>query len=195
MSTSGTSAAARVIRVSALVLQWDEAMLMVRKRGTTAYMLPGGKPEPGELPIDTIIREVEEELGLHITRAELEELGTFTASAANEAGHRVVGDVFVHRGMPEGFDFDGIRPQAEIESLRWFAPDALPDDSPDLSIAPLTRLGVVPALAHRSAASASIATTPTAAEAAVTTAPPASPSHTSRAPAAPASSHAPASPA
>lgn len=33
------------IRVSALVLRVDGAMLMVRKRGTTAFMLPGGKPE------------------------------------------------------------------------------------------------------------------------------------------------------
>ncbi|GAA4517079.1 NUDIX hydrolase [Brevibacterium yomogidense] len=139
------------IRVSALVLLRDDAMLMVRKRGTTAYMLPGGKPEAGETPVDTIIREVAEELGLRVARADLEELGTFEAPAANEAGHRVCGDVFVHRGMPAGFDFDGIAPQAEIESVAWFAPDALPDDSPGLTIAPLTRHAVVPALTLRTA--------------------------------------------
>lgn len=137
------------IRVSALVLQRGSSLLMVRKRGTTAYMLPGGKPEPGESPIDTIIREVAEELGLAVTRADLEELGTFDAPAANEAGHRVHGDVFIHRGMPADFDFDGITPQAEIESLAWFSPEALPDDTTDLTIAPLTRHGVLPALALR----------------------------------------------
>ena len=92
------------------MLRRDDTMLMVRKRGTTAYMLPGGKPEPGEAPIDTIIREVDEELGLPLTREDLEELGTFEAPAANEADHQVIGEVFVHRGMPDGFDFDDIRP-------------------------------------------------------------------------------------
>lgn len=151
MSTPERDPGIPSIRVSALVLLRDDAMLMVRKRGTTAYMLPGGKPEAGETPVDTIIREVAEELGLRVARADLEELGTFEAPAANEAGHRVCGDVFVHRGMPAGFDFDGIAPQAEIESVAWFAPDALPDDSPGLTIAPLTRHAVVPALTLRTA--------------------------------------------
>lgn len=149
MSISEHDRGSPSIRVSALVLRRGDAMLMVRKRGTTAFMLPGGKPEPGERPVDTIIREVAEELGLLITSADLEELGTFDALAANEAGHRVYGDVFLHRGVPADFDFDGITPQAEIESLAWFSPDALPDDSPELTIAPLTRDGVVPALALR----------------------------------------------
>ena len=140
----------RTILVSALVLRRGGTMLMVRKRGTVAYMLPGGKPEPGEAPIDTIIREVDEELGLPLNREDLEELGTFEAPAANEADHQVIGDVFVHRGMPEGFDFDDIQPQAEIDSVAWFDPDALPEDSAAFAIAPLTRARVVPALVrHR----------------------------------------------
>lgn len=143
-----TRSSIQTIRVSALVLRRGDAMLMVRKRGTTAYMLPGGKPEAGEAPIDTIIREVDEELGLPLTRDDLEELGTFEAPAANEADHQVIGDVFVHRGMPEGFDFDDIQPQAEIDSVAWFVPDALPEDSAALTIAPLTRAQVVPALAR-----------------------------------------------
>lgn len=144
----GDRTAIRTIRVSALVLRRGDAMLMVRKRGTAAYMLPGGKPEPGEAPIDTIIREVDEELGLPLASEDLEELGTFEAPAANEADHLVIGEVFIHRGMPEGFDFDEIRPKAEIDSVAWFVPDALPEDSAALTIAPLTRAQVVPALAR-----------------------------------------------
>src|SRR5690606_11410667 len=100
----------REIRVSALVLRWRGTMLMVRKRGTAAFMLPGGKPEPGESALETVLREVREELDLHLDPADLEELGTFTASAANEADHRVVGDVFVHRGLPDDFDVASIEP-------------------------------------------------------------------------------------
>lgn len=139
------------IRVSALVLRVDGAMLMVRKRGTTAFMLPGGKPEPGETPLQTIIREVREELDLTLDPADLDELGTFTANAANESGHRVVGDVFVHRGLPDGFDIARIVPHAELESVGWFDPDALPDDTPQRTFAPLTRWSVLPALARRDA--------------------------------------------
>ena len=139
------------IRVSALVLRVDGAMLMVRKRGTTAFMLPGGKPEPGETPLQTILREVREELDLPLDPADLDELGTFTANAANESGHRVVGDVFVHRGLPDGFDIERIVPHAELESVGWFDPDALPDDTPQRTFAPLTRWSVLPALARRDA--------------------------------------------
>ena len=137
------------IRVSALVLRVDGAMLMVRKRGTTAFMLPGGKPEPGESALDTVLREVREELDLHLDPADLEELGTFSASAANEADHRVVGDVFVHRGLPDDFDVDTIEPHAELESVGWFDPEALPEDTPQRTFAPLTRWGVLPALARQ----------------------------------------------
>lgn len=139
----------REIRVSALVLRWRGTMLMVRKRGTAAFMLPGGKPEPGESPLDTVLREVREELDLHLDPADLEELGTFSASAANEADHRVVGDVFVHRGLPDDFDVDTIEPHAELESVGWFDPEALPEDTPQRTFAPLTRWGVLPALARQ----------------------------------------------
>ena len=43
---------------------------------------------------------------------------------------------------------DEIRPKAEIDSVAWFVPDALPEDSAALTIAPLTRAQVVPALAR-----------------------------------------------
>lgn len=149
--TNEQSAPAGTIRVSALVLRAEDTILMVRKRGTAAFMLPGGKPEPGESPLDAVIREVDEELGLAVAPADLEPLGTFTAAAANESDHRVVGDVFVHRDLPAGFDRASVRPQAEIADVAWFDPHALPDDTPERTFAPLTRGEVLPALARRDA--------------------------------------------
>ena len=43
-----------VIRIAAVVIENPHGkILSVRKRGTTALMLPGGKIEPGEEPIQT----------------------------------------------------------------------------------------------------------------------------------------------
>ena len=40
------------------------ALLTVRKRGTSRFMLPGGKLEPGETPVACAVREAAEEIGL-----------------------------------------------------------------------------------------------------------------------------------
>ena len=93
------TADAPLIRVAAVVFR-DGAgrVLAVRKRGTERFMLPGGKPEPGEEFIDTAAREVDEELGLSVLPADLDPLGTFASEAANEPGHALESHVFTLRG-------------------------------------------------------------------------------------------------
>jgi 8-oxo-dGTP diphosphatase len=73
-------------------------VLSVRKRGTDRFMLPGGKPEPGESPADAAAREVAEELGVVVPVEELVLLGRFEAAAANEPGHTVRSTVFTPPG-------------------------------------------------------------------------------------------------
>ena len=109
----------------------------MRKRGTHRFMLPGGKPEPGESAARTAVREAYEEVGAVLDEARLRELGTFRAAAANEAGHEVLGTVFEH-------PHTGTTAAAgEIEELRWLDPSGdLPDD-----LAPLLVRHVLPALA------------------------------------------------
>ncbi|MBZ5738314.1 NUDIX hydrolase [Nocardioides mangrovi] len=130
---------ARVIRVSAVVVR-DPAgrVLTVRKRGTTRFMFPGGKPDAGETPAETGARELREEVGVVAEPATLRALGTFRAAAANEDGWLVDAAVFEH---DEAVPVE-VRPAAEIEELRWLdltAPD-LPSD-----LAPLIE-HVLPAL-------------------------------------------------
>jgi 8-oxo-dGTP diphosphatase len=131
-----------VIRVSAVVLRRPSGeVLTVRKRGTHRFMLPGGKPEPGETAAQTAVREAYEEVGAVLDEARLRELGTFRAAAANEAGHEVVGTVFEHPAVTV------VAAAAEIEELRWLDPAAdLPDD-----LAPLLELRVLPLLAGTTA--------------------------------------------
>lgn len=117
-----------VIRiVAAVVVDEHGRLLLVRKRGTTAFMQPGGKLEPGESPVDALAREVREELGAGIT--DVRELGHHTAIAANEPGHTVEADLFFVR-------LDGV-PQiaAEIEEMAWVDPH----DPGGIELAPLTR--------------------------------------------------------
>ncbi|MFZ2259990.1 MAG: NUDIX domain-containing protein, partial [Luteococcus japonicus] len=79
-----------VIRVSAVVLRDERGrFLTVRKRGTSMFMFPGGKPEHGESPAQTAIRELDEELGVTLEEDRLELIGTFSAPAANEPDHVV----------------------------------------------------------------------------------------------------------
>lgn len=115
------------IRVSAVVLRrGDGAVLMVRKRGTSMFMNPGGKPEPGECPRACAVREVAEELQLDLDGTRLVELGTHVAAAANESGHTVVADCFLYP-VPVP---DSVAPAAEIDAVRWVTTT---DHSPDLA--------------------------------------------------------------
>jgi 8-oxo-dGTP pyrophosphatase MutT (NUDIX family) len=118
------------IHVSAAVIVDDTGrVLVVRKQGTTRFMQPGGKPEPGETPSQTLIRELHEELGLRLDEADLEPLGTFVSEAANEPGHRVVAEaVSVSIAAAE------VVVQAELAELRWITPG----DAETLPLAPLS---------------------------------------------------------
>ncbi|WJL95009.1 NUDIX domain-containing protein [Microbacterium sp. ET2] len=120
------------IRVSAgLVTDAAGRALLVRKSGTRLFMNPGGKPEPGENPAETLVRELHEELGLSVAAASLHPLGVFRTAAANEPGHDVVADAF-------GLQIDpaGPTPRAEIAEARWITPE-------DAATTPLAPLCVV----------------------------------------------------
>lgn len=124
-----------VIQIAAaLLIGADGRTLLVRKRGTTAFMQPGGKIEPGEPAVEALARELEEELGLVIDPAQAGYLGTFSATAANEPGFEVRCELFEVR-----IDVDVV-PAAEIEEVVWIGADS----HPELPLAPLTRDSILP---------------------------------------------------
>jgi hypothetical protein len=124
--------------VAAVVLRDDGGrVLLVRKRGTVRYMLPGGKIEAGETPAEAALRELHEEVGAVLDPDVLVLLGEWTAPAANEPGHTVRGHVFEHPWVA------GLGARAEIDDLIWLHPDDMVgrDD-----LAPLLVTRVLPAL-------------------------------------------------
>jgi 8-oxo-dGTP diphosphatase len=126
--------------VAALIRDIDGRVLLVRKRGTSVFMQPGGKRDAGESDIAALAREIVEELGCRVTENSARSLGVFDAAAANEPDFRVRASVYA-------VDVEGaIEPKAEIDQVVWVDPRALPD----LPFAPLTRDHVLPLARARS---------------------------------------------
>jgi 8-oxo-dGTP diphosphatase len=120
--------------VAALIRDDAGRVLLVRKRGTTAFMQPGGKRDLGEDDLAALAREIAEELGCCMVRDSLQPLGEFDAVAANEPGWRVHACLY-------GIDVTGdIVPNREIAEMVWIDPAA----PPDIPLAPLTRDHVLP---------------------------------------------------
>ncbi|WP_354178795.1 NUDIX domain-containing protein [Arthrobacter sp. UYP6] len=132
-----------VLTLSAVLVR-DAAgrILLVRKRGTTKFMQPGGKLEPGESFSAAAAREMQEELGLLVSEAELEVLGDWYGPAANEENTFIDAGLFAYT-LPDS-DGDPVREPvatAEIEELLWMDPaQALQRDD----ISPLLREHILP---------------------------------------------------
>jgi 8-oxo-dGTP diphosphatase len=113
--------------VAALIRDEARCVLLVRKRGTKAFMQPGGKRDRGE-------SDLAEELGCCVDQRTARALGVFDCASANEPG-------FALRAAVYAVAVEGpVAPQAEIDQIVWVDPRALPD----LPLAPLTRDHVLP---------------------------------------------------
>lgn len=124
----------RISIVAAVVLNPGGETLLVRKRGTAAFMQPGGKLAKGETSLVGLERELIEELGCGLERSSCRALGTYSAPAANEPGWTVEAELFAVTLAGE------VRPSAEIEEAVWIDPDV----EPALHLAPLTRRHALP---------------------------------------------------
>jgi 8-oxo-dGTP diphosphatase len=124
-----------IINVVAALIRDDAGrMLVVRKRGTEAFMQPGGKCDAGEDDLTALDREIGEELGCRMVPGSARPLGQFDCAAANEPGWRVRANLYA-------VDVRGaVVPQAEIAEALWIDPIA----PVSIVLAPLTRDHVLP---------------------------------------------------
>jgi len=108
------------------------------EEGESYYLLPGGRSEDGEGAVQTLCREVKEELGIELELSTLVYLGQFEDEAAGRPDARVRIDLYqaTFRG--------DLRPCSEVKKLIWFSKE---DDSSKL--APVTRNKILPALLEK----------------------------------------------
>ncbi|GAA2647212.1 NUDIX hydrolase [Nonomuraea recticatena] len=94
----------------------DGKILSTRSRGKDVYYIPGGKREPGETDLDTLTREIDEELAITIIPATARHIGTYQAQAhghTDGVSVRMTCYTAEYRGTPT--------PSAEIEELIWLS--------------------------------------------------------------------------
>ncbi|WP_326518931.1 NUDIX hydrolase [Acinetobacter sp. CAAS 2-6] len=116
---------------AAVILNSQQQLLLVRKQQTQMFMQVGGKLEAHETPEQTMLREIQEEVGCEAEI--LQFLGRFETATANEPNHLLVSYVYEVQLKQE--------PQiaAEIAEMKW---SDLDDQTTPL--APLTRDIVIP---------------------------------------------------
>ena len=119
--------------VAAAVVEGGRLLVVSKKAAPEVFYLPGGKPEPGESPERTLLRELDEELG--VVPSGLELLAEVEDVAALE-GVPMRMTVYAARldGRPE--------PAAELAGMRWTDGG----DSPGVRLAPAVSGQVVPLL-------------------------------------------------
>ncbi|RLP90310.1 NUDIX domain-containing protein [Micromonospora sp. CV4] len=98
----------------AWILIEDGRVLSTRSRGKDVWYLPGGKREPSETDLDTLRREIAEELSVTVDVAGAVHVGTFTAQAHGHAAGTTV-RMTCYRATHEG----ELRPANEIAELAW----------------------------------------------------------------------------
>jgi 8-oxo-dGTP diphosphatase len=114
----------------------DKKLLIVRKEGTTKFLVPGGRPENSENEVETLQREIMEELNCDLDLNSLQYIGEFADIAANEPNTII--KVKLYSGTVSG----SMVASSEIEEIRWFNPQ-----SDDMEIlAPSIKNKIVPGL-------------------------------------------------
>jgi 8-oxo-dGTP diphosphatase len=121
-----------MLRVIAAAVVGPRGLLLVSKRAAPeVFYLPGGKPDPGEAPLDCLRRELREELDVGVDSAR--SFAEVRARAALE-GVEMWMSVYLTRlaGVPA--------PRAEIAALRWWPHELA------CGVAPAVRDCVIPRL-------------------------------------------------
>ena len=122
------SARHTAVPASYLILRRGNEILLGRRQGTAYYRgwydVPSGHVEPGEMPMDAMVREAKEEIGIEIDRADLRLVHTMYRAATDATGDRA--DYFFTASKWKG-EPSIVEPH-KCDDQRWFAIDQLPEN-------------------------------------------------------------------
>lgn len=123
----------KITKVGACIVSRSR-ILLVRKEGSSVFILPGGKPEPGEDGPETLRRELREELGCEVSDPSVAYLGSFSDVAADAVATTVTVILYSAEllGTPA--------PLAEIAEIAWLDLDG----ASALDVAPSLRNSILP---------------------------------------------------
>jgi len=121
-----------IVKYAAIIIRHHK-ILLVRKKGTSVFISPGGKPEFGETPKDCLRRELHEELGT-VMLSSKKYRTDYSVSAFEQEPIKIVSYLVEITGDPI--------PSSEIEELKWVSVS----DVAIISVGSIFRDAVIPAL-------------------------------------------------
>jgi len=116
--------------VKAIITKGDKFLIIQQQLShKTVWDLPGGKVEYGESPFDTLIREIQEEVGLSINI--VRSLGVFWFFRADN--DQVVCSTFLCKPTDTTIDIDSNPAAENITEYRWVTKDEFLNDEYEVS--------------------------------------------------------------
>jgi mutator protein MutT len=114
------------IHKAGAILLRDKKLLLTHELGKKFYLAPGGIVETGETSEEAVIRELEEEVNIKVTPANLDFFGTFYAQAAGAEDKYLQMDVYLVKnwsGEPTPSSIE-----EEIDAIAWVNTLTKPDN-------------------------------------------------------------------
>lgn len=105
------------IHKAGAILIRDRKVLLTHEQGKKFYIAPGGMVEEGETVVDALIRELREEVNIHVTFNNLDFFGGFYAQAAGDEQKHLQMDVYLVKdwsGEPVPCSVDEV-----IDDIAW----------------------------------------------------------------------------
>lgn len=104
------------LHTAGLIVINDNKLLLAFSNNKRAWYLPGGKIDPGESAIQSLIREIEEELQVKLSETDLKPYYHISAPAFGEENNLIMEqDCFI--GSPN----DAYKASGEIGGIKYFS--------------------------------------------------------------------------
>lgn len=104
-----------IVISSAMILNTKTEILLVRKKGSKYFQLPGGKVKSNEAKFETLKRELFEEINIEVKEENCIFLGIHETNAVNEKNTRVKG--FLYEII--NIELVNTKIKNEIEEMVW----------------------------------------------------------------------------